>query len=379
MTVSCAFTVQGNANPARHTVAYGATVNLALTAPSLASGIRTIQWSIPGTSKSTQSIPTVTPAGAPLGATASFAMPTDPGDLLGRAFRVRCLVQDAQGRTAQQHAIVGAINGRGYLPLTLDELGPTEDLATDGERHGTHGYTDELNRILSASGTSVVGAPSLHTTEHSPVGLWQFNETLADTSGNGFDLSAFAGNTRYVEIVPGLRGLKVLSTNKFRQAATGTALAIAGDITIEMLLLLDSFADGGIVSYDTGSEIQSGNVQYAIALFASDLQWFHENGAGVDRVYSPNRIPPMFELCHLAARRQSGVVQFFVNGRPFGAASSALPAPDGGTTSRLYLGFEANTTASYSIASLKVIPSALIDAHIAAEHNRTLGRWHGYV
>lgn len=378
--MDASFTVEGQANPAEHVVAYGATVDLALVSPTQ-TGLSSIHWSIPGTSLSTEEAPTITPAGNPSGATASFAMPSDPSDIYGRSFRVRCLVRGHDGSSAEQFAIVGAVNARGILPMPLGELGPLNEDEDgedrDGERHATHGYTDVLNRVAIFSGGFTPSAPQLHTTLHSPVGLYQFNETLNDTSGGGLHLSLVAGNTRYTEIVPGLRALKVSTAEKFRHAATGTALAIAGDVTIMMLIMVDSYANGGIVSYDTGAETQAGNVQYAVAFISQDLQWFHESGAGVDRVFSPNRLPPLFELCHLAARRQSNVIQFFINGRQFGAASSALTAPDGGSSSRLYLGYEANDTASYSIASLKIVASALTDAEIEAEHDRTLGPWHG--
>src|SRR5687767_942105 len=149
MPLSAAFTIESAANPAEHSVAYGATVDLAIT--SLA--YNTISWSIAGTSDPSQSAPTITLGGTPNGSTASFPMPSDPGDGLGRSFRVKCVVTDASGNTATQYGIVGALNAAGLLPIPVGE--------EVGERHATHGWTRPVNVALAGvSGGSGVGGSS---------------------------------------------------------------------------------------------------------------------------------------------------------------------------------------------------------------------------
>jgi hypothetical protein len=139
-SLSAAFTVEGNPNPDEHVVAYGATVDLAIT--SLA--YNTITWEVVGTSNSATAEPTVTLGGSPLGSAASFAMPSDPGDGFGRSFRVKCRVTDANGENDIQYGIVGALNSAGLLPVPVGE--------ETGERHATHGWTDVINAGLTGAG-----------------------------------------------------------------------------------------------------------------------------------------------------------------------------------------------------------------------------------
>jgi len=137
MTLSAAFTINGTAVPASVSAAYTSTVTLALTS---LSDVHTVQWSIPGTSKSTQTAPTITPAGVPSGATATFALPADPGDGLGRSFLVKCLVSDTKGRALSAYGIVGTVNSQGRMPFAAGE-----ELA----RQATHGWTDDINSVLN--------------------------------------------------------------------------------------------------------------------------------------------------------------------------------------------------------------------------------------
>jgi hypothetical protein len=140
--LSAAFTVNSAPNPAEQIVAYSSTVNLALT--SLV-GVNVITWEILSCSKAGDSLPTITTGGSPLGATASFVMPSSPGDNLGRTFLVRCFVQSKGKDTAVAYGVVGAVNANGLLPIC-----PGEELY----RHATHGWSQAVNYALSVAGTS---------------------------------------------------------------------------------------------------------------------------------------------------------------------------------------------------------------------------------
>lgn len=134
------FTVDGNANPAAHETTYGATVNLALVDVTDAGQI---SWSIDSVSKSDQTKPTITEAGAPTGATASFPMPADPGDGEGRAFRIKVTVTNQLG-TDTKYGIVGAVNSAGRVPfVAFEEL----------DRHAVYGWVDELNAMNAQATT----------------------------------------------------------------------------------------------------------------------------------------------------------------------------------------------------------------------------------
>lgn len=138
MTLDASFTVNSSGLVQAHASSYGATVNLAL---SSLSEVSTIAWSIAGTSHSSMVSPTITPAGSPTGATASFAMPADPGDGQGRSVVVKCLVTDSRGQTASAYRVVGVANAAGQIPIAAGE---------ENYRSSTHGWAEVLNSAFSS-------------------------------------------------------------------------------------------------------------------------------------------------------------------------------------------------------------------------------------
>ncbi len=142
MTLSASFTVNGVANPAAHSAAYASTVALALDSTT---GAGTILWQVIACSKSGASLPSITRAGTPNGATASFVLPSDPGDGLGRSYLVKCSVADSR-TTVVEYAVVGAVNAAGILPIV-----PGEENARDA----THGWSQTVNQALASTATPV--------------------------------------------------------------------------------------------------------------------------------------------------------------------------------------------------------------------------------
>lgn len=130
--------MDGSASITAHQVAYGGAVALALVDLNDA---KSIEWSIAGSSKSGESDPSITPAGAPLGATATFPVPSNPGDGLGRSWIVKCRVESlANGTSVTQYRVVGVPNGAGFVPLATGE---------ELYRNATHGWTEEFNQALA--------------------------------------------------------------------------------------------------------------------------------------------------------------------------------------------------------------------------------------
>lgn len=142
MTISAAFTVNGASNPGAHVVTYGSTVNLAMLSTV---GASVIQWSVVAASHTDISLPTVTAAGSPIGSTASFTFPADPGDGKGRAVRVKLRVSNER-EAAEQYAIVGVSSPSGVVPFCTGE---------DFDRDATNGWTPDLNAALGGGGTSL--------------------------------------------------------------------------------------------------------------------------------------------------------------------------------------------------------------------------------
>lgn len=231
----------------------------------------------------------------------------------------------------------------------------------------------------------MAGVVNYHGLEHNPVGLWQLNGSLADTSGNGFTLTVESGTVFYGYVQPGLRGALLNSTVLIYNTFTST-LAITGDLTIEALVYLPAYtvSQRYLVSHANAGETAVDNYLYGISLLngSGKVDYFAESGVGVDIVYNPviadtNR-PPL-SPCHFAMTRSSQVVQFYLNGRTWGAASGTLGTPTGGGSGRFRIGGTGSIGGPEGItASVKVIASALTAAQVAVEYNRTLGGFYGF-
>jgi hypothetical protein len=231
MPISAEFTVNGAANPGEHSVAYGATVSLALTS---VTGASSIQWSVVGSSHADVPTPGITPAGSPAGATATFPFMSSPGDGEGRALIIKCLVSDGTNRLraedegvrwAAAYAVIGVRSGRGFVPFCVNE-GLYRSL--------THGYVQRLNSLLggpryqcivtdsnghaltAAGGEEVI---SWNTDEYDPdnlhdtsvnasrllipaPGVWTIKATAGPSTATGINLYIFARKNG-VDAIPG--------------------------------------------------------------------------------------------------------------------------------------------------------------------------------
>lgn len=127
MTLSAAFTIAGTAVPGEVEVAFGASVALALTSTT---GVLSVEWAIIGLSANLSSTPTITYAGSPSGATATFPAAADQGDGQGVGYAVRCTVSDGKN-TSTSYGVVGVPAAYGRVPPTANER-----LA----RHATQGW-----------------------------------------------------------------------------------------------------------------------------------------------------------------------------------------------------------------------------------------------
>lgn len=150
MAISAAFTVNGAANPAAHTAAYGSTVTLQLAS---VSGVQSVTFSIVGVSKSGMSIPAITAGGIPSGATSTFVLPTDPGDGQGRAYRVKCVVRNGY-EVDTKYAVVGVANAVGILPLVAGE---------ELDRDATVGWIEGVNVAMTISRGEYATAAALRS------------------------------------------------------------------------------------------------------------------------------------------------------------------------------------------------------------------------
>jgi len=224
-----------------------------------------------------------------------------------------------------------------------------------------------------------------HDTTHSPVALYQLNESLTDTSGNGLtSFSVGTGTERYASILPGLKGALFDGSTYLYVNALESSLQITGDMTIEMIVSVGKLvvAASSLLNIAGVGETEVTNAMATISLRAFDsnaLDWIHESGAGVNQTYNTNIGMPFGRPVHLAAIRSSNDITFYLNGERFEAGSSGLSAATGGTDAKLYLGSlsDGNQKFTGAISSLKILNSALTPAQIRAEYNRTLGKVFG--
>lgn len=222
---------------------------------------------------------------------------------------------------------------------------------------------------------------------YSPVALYPLTGSLTDISGNGLDVTLETGLEQYAYWAPGCGGFCFNGASNLLGPAAGTALEIAGDLTIEMLIeyLVDPSGkgvnlNGQIVTYAAVGELQSQNSLYdwntAGGLGAGRMGhlYFCEFGPGTNVAFETiDAAPAGLQLA--AMRREAGQVTFFTDGVPMRSTSVGLTPPDGGTASRLRIG-ASETLVQYITAvvgSVKIIDRALTDAELLDEYGRTLG------
>ena len=220
-----------------------------------------------------------------------------------------------------------------------------------------------------------------HDLTHSPVGLWQFNSSLADTSGNGFTLT-LNGTNAYTTL-NGAPAFAFNGSTYLTRASNDAALTITGDLTIEMLASFHNYpgvdqTNTIIVNFgETGDGDPTRNViyQFRTRTAAPGVQYNAETGDGTtDILYEfINGTPPDDTGHHLAFRRQSNVLSLFVDGILLNQ-SGTITAATGGSASRLSVGafVDGALPVRMTMGSLKIIASALSDAQVLAEAQRTV-------
>ena len=277
----------------------------------------------------------------------------------------------------------------------VGDVGPAGPQGTAGASgtngtNGTAGATGVTGPTGPTGATGATGADgaagnfsaiSLLDTTYTPVALWQLNESLADSSGNSHTLVCTA--PIWTDVYPGIRGLKPPNTGSIDVANSDSALRIAGDITIAVIVFFYQLPshDGaliccaGTVSDDSSNAT---NFQYQISVSAGGFTWFSEHGStGINDAYSVFFVPPIRQTCLVAATRISNVIQFYLNGKPMGAASSALIAPDGGSAAKVAVGNQpaGGGTGDFRgfVSSTMVVASGLTATQMKAMYNNSLG------
>lgn len=218
-----------------------------------------------------------------------------------------------------------------------------------------------------------------HDNTFEPVGLWQFDRSLADLSGNGFTLSVGAGSEQYTQIVPGLWAAWLGGSSYFTLAHQ-TALTILGEVTVEAIVRRQTWQAASqeyFCTYAANAETEVANALWGLSRTAAgESQMFWEQGAGsnVNSVASGIVLPESAPFHWAISRTSDGGIGFnvahYVNGILVGTSTS-LAAPTGGSTSTLFVGTNetaALTVSQTAVSSLKVVARGLSAEEVLQEY-----------
>jgi hypothetical protein len=167
-----------------------------------------------------------------------------------------------------------------------------------------------------------------HGTSRSPLGLWQLDGGLTDSSGNGYDVALGAGTARYTGLLPGSthKGFYFDSSTTLIRSTRTAALDLLGAITVEFLLFLHTkiTVDTELVTYGDSGETLNDNYLWSVRLIQSAtggapcLDSFWEYSTGTNVSVSSTYPLPVGELMHIAMTRTVNGpnldVRFYVNG-----------------------------------------------------------------
>ena len=216
----------------------------------------------------------------------------------------------------------------------------------------------------------------LHDLTHTPVGLWQFQGDVLDSSGNGYGLT-WVSTEAYTIAGGTVKAANFNGTSRLTRVSTA-ALQILGDVTVEYLASYPGIVGSdallsnmGVVSVGAAGSAESANYCFAVFTRAgtTGLRILSQSGSGVSVDFqTPAGPPPYGAWHHFAAVRTSDVWTLFLNGTLV-ATSGTLTTPTGGTAATMWVASKdgGSGTMRCSMASLKIIASALTPAQVLAE------------
>ncbi len=234
----------------------------------------------------------------------------------------------------------------------------------------------------SSSDGEYFGPIRRHEADSDTVGLWQFDGDLTDSSGNGYTLTLSSGYENYADMWPGTRGILLTGAQRLTGPGNGSKLYIAGDMTIEYLVLQHRYVSSSrvTVSYDWAYGTPSQyNTQYAFGQSPTygGLSYRHRTGSGVTVSTEADHFPNLL-VSHLAVSRRSNYAYIYHNGALVGSADVS-PGPTGGESCIFVIGYYLDYYAPACIlGSVKVCDVGYTEDQVKGEYNYTLGEAFGY-
>ncbi len=244
---SAAFSVNGSTS-GPIVVTPSSTVNLALLSTT---GVRTISWSIEGGSDHTIAEPVITPAGSPLGATATLPFTTESVAGLGLSWIVQCVINggtDDAGQPVAAHTarlLFGKLNAGTILPLAFGET---------LERNATHGVFPDVNKAFKTVAAGAAHALDVVLGVGNNAGGVKITNLGAPTVGSDATTKTYVDGRSLAQILAvatSAGGAKITSlgtptngTDAATKAYVDGLLGGGGGETLEQTLILGSNANG---------------------------------------------------------------------------------------------------------------------------------------
>lgn len=262
---------------------------------------------------------------------------------------------------------------------------------SNGKGIWTDAPTD-INRVLVWDPTTDAWAPRNNRVvpfdaKYGPTARWGLNvQSLADSGPNSFNLTVENGTERWTYITPTMGGFLLDGATNLIYTSASDLLGPTGDMTFlcDGIFERPAATASFIAGYDdvSADADPNNNTRWSIFLETNNaITFISESGAGVNATHQVNSFAAPHQFCQFGFTRISGVVQFYLNGRVWGAPSAALTTPTGGSSSRLRFGAR-ETAASPTIgvlASAAIYPRGLTSAEIVERWNYTAGIYGGFI
>lgn len=223
--------------------------------------------------------------------------------------------------------------------------------------------------------------------KYNPSALYGLHvQSLNDSTANAFNLTVENGTQRWTYITPTMGGFLFDGATDLLNNTSSTLLGPTGDMSFLCMGIFERPTGAAvfIAGYDDVSADADPNNNTRWSLFYNtdgSITFISESGAGVNATHTVNSFAPPHQLCMFGFTRISNVVQMYLNGRIWGAASSALTTPDGGSNSRLRFGARETAASPMTgvLASAAIYTRGLTQDEVAERWNYSLGATFGFI
>lgn len=218
----------------------------------------------------------------------------------------------------------------------------------------------------------------------SPLAYWKLDETsgttLADSSGNGFNLTASGlvlADTQLLGDSSRYPYFNSVTSRASRAGTLGLSTPVNGDMSYECVVMLPSRVGGNgrrLFGFATSGETEATNYQFQPSLSATTATMgdFWEYGAGTNQsVNGRHRVLPC-RPTHLAYVRDvtNGEYRFYVNGE-LDATATWGNLPTGGGSCATYLGYTTSNSDLMWMGHCAIWNSVLAAERIKAHFRAT--------